>query len=613
MINQKYTKLSIYLSLIILGLTLTACPHIAYNKMKENMEKAKRLNERKPNYTQNIKDGVNISDLEQSSDTLFTGRPANDSTFKELSANSNYEKSVSSDTSNATAVNPNNSSAHIDQSDPFAMEKAIKKDKTLQSVFDNNLNIPNKENITQKSAKEINTDSAASGNDVSHPSDSIVHNSHMPKTNANMENTEKSSSDENVWTVKINSLDDSNYPEYIDLRIQIVDTSGRNISGLAPPYFKGKGSWRKYWSTLSDSCSGIHQINDFTVEEVTQKNDIKNAMTFVLDHSGSMGSGKIYLLNRALARILTALNRQDYVSVIKFATDNHVQIPLSNNKKYYVTTFKNQLDEDFNIGGGTRMYDALHAGINELKKAPEGYRRSLILLSDGGDNSAKSVLDSAVQACRKNNISIIAIDFDYDNELMREVAVYTGGTYYKIYSIKEFPFVFRDLYYSLNNYYQVRYTPPECAGIHKVNLEVGSPVIRHLRGTASGYYDKSIITKFDAAGTTAMLNIEFETGSAELSESSKEYIKQLYDILKNNPKMRLSINGHTDDVGAPKDNYLLSLDRAKSVKRELVNLGIDADRLETKGFGETAPLVPNDSDENRRLNRRTEFIVIAND
>ncbi|MPN11445.1 Photosystem I P700 chlorophyll a apoprotein A2 [bioreactor metagenome] len=54
----------------------------------------------------------------------------------------------------------------------------------------------------------------------------------------------------------------------------------------------------------------------------------------------------------------------------------------------------------------------------------------------------------------------------------------------------------------------------------------------------------------------------------------------------------------------------LSLERAKSVRNELIKLGVENNRLKVKGYGKTKPIVPNDTEENRKKNRRTEFIVI---
>ena len=68
--------------------------------------------------------------------------------------------------------------------------------------------------------------------------------------------------------------------------------------------------------------------------------------------------------------------------------------------------------------------------------------------------------------------------------------------------------------------------------------------------------------------------------------------------------------GHTDDVGSASYNQKLSADRAEVVRKALIDQGIDATRLTAKGYGATKPLVPNDSEEHRAVNRRTEMIVI---
>ncbi|MCB0479344.1 MAG: OmpA family protein, partial [Crocinitomicaceae bacterium] len=65
------------------------------------------------------------------------------------------------------------------------------------------------------------------------------------------------------------------------------------------------------------------------------------------------------------------------------------------------------------------------------------------------------------------------------------------------------------------------------------------------------------------------------------------------------------------DVGNPKTNLKLSEDRAKGVLNFLVSMGIDRERLKSQGFGETKPKVKNDTDENRAINRRTDFVIDA--
>lgn len=105
-------------------------------------------------------------------------------------------------------------------------------------------------------------------------------------------------------------------------------------------------------------------------------------------------------------------------------------------------------------------------------------------------------------------------------------------------------------------------------------------------------------------------NILFKTGSAELEAHSYSEIDYLYKLLNENPEIFIEIRGHTDNVGTPEDNQELSLSRARSVKSVLVDKGISESRIKVKGFGESRPLADNDTEEGRRLNRRTEFIII---
>ena len=105
-------------------------------------------------------------------------------------------------------------------------------------------------------------------------------------------------------------------------------------------------------------------------------------------------------------------------------------------------------------------------------------------------------------------------------------------------------------------------------------------------------------------------NIFFESGSANLLESSNYEIEKLYQLLSKNEDLKIEIIGHTDNVGSTSDNMRLSDMRAKAVYEVLILKGIDADRLSHKGMGETQPIADNSTPEGQRTNRRTEFIII---
>jgi outer membrane protein OmpA-like peptidoglycan-associated protein len=114
-----------------------------------------------------------------------------------------------------------------------------------------------------------------------------------------------------------------------------------------------------------------------------------------------------------------------------------------------------------------------------------------------------------------------------------------------------------------------------------------------------------------AAGEKIILkNIFFASGSAKLEQTSQAELKKLNDFLNSNSTLKIEIGGHTDDVGADEANLKLSQERANSVKSYLLENGISEQRVTAKGYGETKPVAPNTSEEGRKQNRRTEFLIL---
>jgi len=114
-----------------------------------------------------------------------------------------------------------------------------------------------------------------------------------------------------------------------------------------------------------------------------------------------------------------------------------------------------------------------------------------------------------------------------------------------------------------------------------------------------------------AVGKSIILrNIFYETGQYQLKSLSFAELDKLVKFLSENPDLRVEIGGHTDDVGSLDANLTLSLNRAEAVFNYLIENGITTDRITYKGYGEGKPVSPNDSDQGRALNRRTEITVI---
>jgi outer membrane protein OmpA-like peptidoglycan-associated protein/opacity protein-like surface antigen len=111
----------------------------------------------------------------------------------------------------------------------------------------------------------------------------------------------------------------------------------------------------------------------------------------------------------------------------------------------------------------------------------------------------------------------------------------------------------------------------------------------------------------DTAKTLVLEGVNFRTGSAALTPAGRTTLLRAADLLKASPTVRVEIGGHTDNVGSARANTRLSLARANTVKRTLVAAGIDASRLEVKGYGPSEPRADNRTRAGRGLNRRTEL------
>ena len=106
------------------------------------------------------------------------------------------------------------------------------------------------------------------------------------------------------------------------------------------------------------------------------------------------------------------------------------------------------------------------------------------------------------------------------------------------------------------------------------------------------------------------LHINFETGKSVIKEDSKKIVNDIFDMLQSNQDIKISIEGHTDNVGNAASNKTLSESRAKAVMDALTAKGISKSRLSSKGWGSTKPVSDNSTEEGRADNRRVEIIKL---
>jgi len=161
------------------------------------------------------------------------------------------------------------------------------------------------------------------------------------------------------------------------------------------------------------------------------------------------------------------------------------------------------------------------------------------------------------------------------------------------------------------------------------NSVVGTLIGATVGGTAGYYIGKSMddqakelkqnVPTAQVQRVGEGINLTFDSGllfaidSDVLSDSAKKNMTNAAEVFKKYPDTYLLIEGHTDDTGADNYNMKLSKRRATMVSNFLQGKGVASNRIITKWYGEAQPKFPNDKESNRKLNRRVEVGIYAND
>ncbi|MFN4145765.1 MAG: OmpA family protein [Runella sp.] len=165
------------------------------------------------------------------------------------------------------------------------------------------------------------------------------------------------------------------------------------------------------------------------------------------------------------------------------------------------------------------------------------------------------------------------------------------------------------------------------SGRFKITLDTGNKYayIAAAKGyfPASGAFDLTqtkggqettveiVLTPVAVGEAITLNNIYFEVSKFDLLPASFDELDRLVQLMRENPKMTIRVEGHTDNLGDFDKNLELSQNRANAVKKYLVSKGIDSVRIESKGYGSTRPVSKGTSEAERRRNRRVEFIILS--
>ncbi|MBS1536498.1 MAG: OmpA family protein [Bacteroidetes bacterium] len=405
--------------------------------------------------------------------------------------------------------------------------------------------------------------------------------------------------------IEIQRIETNKYPKEIKIITRVYDSTGNIVTNMAPPYCEDLRYWKSIHETLSKNKL---PIENFTVREFGDKDSIPYAVMLNIDYSGSM-TGVLDAINEGTELFISLKQPQDYIGIASFNRDYTLKVPLWQDKTMILSTFRTTIKNGFGLYSA--MNDAVLKSMQQFKDIPPSTPRVLVLFSDGEDNYSTSRTKQLIDSAQNNDIHIFTVGFGYINEKpLRILSDYTGGKFYRASSKQELINIFMDIYRSLRNYYLISYKPPEFYGLHKVAIEMNIPN-REDSLVANGVYDTAPLIPGDfKVDDQFTAKIIFDFNSANLRPESMIRFDELTELLQRYPRIWLEVQGHTDNIGTEEFNQKLSEARANSVTQELLKRGIESKRLRPHGYGMTDPLVPNDSEENRSKNRRTQFKVL---
>jgi outer membrane protein OmpA-like peptidoglycan-associated protein len=347
-----------------------------------------------------------------------------------------------------------------------------------------------------------------------------------------------------------------------------------------------------------------------SIEKLPPKSIVLVDFVFIIDQTGSMQK-YIDDVRKNIIRFTSALQKRgiDYrISLVLFSDIVEEVYPFTEN----VDEFKDWLSKVKAGGGKDEKENALEA----IKMASSLKFRSiadkvLIILTDApyhqkgedGVGKTEETTNSILKILSDNDQRFFSIvpkglsEYEFLSERTR------GNTGYIGYPFSSILDKFSN---QLTNLYVIKYntsetTLPDSLEITILDKDKNSLVkdTVQIMALADGEKLKPYVLE----------NLLYQTNSYDLPDSVKE-LNLLADYFLKKEKLSIIIEGHTDSRGSDYANLVLSNRRAESVKRYLVKKGIHINRIKTVGHGESKPIASNNTEEGRKLNRRTEIYIM---
>ncbi len=362
--------------------------------------------------------------------------------------------------------------------------------------------------------------------------------------------------------------------------------------------------------TLSASLVSVFENNRprevVKVEKIPVATNVPVDFVFLVDKTGSMQQSINSVRDNILSFTDNLVKRGiDYkVGLILFSDDvENIYDPTVNIHEFisWISTVKAR-------GGGDEKENALEAleSAIGLKWRPEA-NKVCVLITDApyhlkgedGNGVTNLTTESIIELLQRNEVRVFSIvpkkltDYKF-------ISGKTRGTFFD-YNLP-FNTILDNFSNQLTNLYNVTYVSEENTIPDSIEIALFSVEKKQLI--------RKTIPIVELGRKLIIENLLYKSASAVLPDVVKE-LDIVADFILNKPNIEVLIEGHTDAVGSHALNDNLSLARAESVKSYLIKRGITENRIKTIGFGKRKPIASNDNEFGRRLNRRTEIVIIS--
>ena len=375
----------------------------------------------------------------------------------------------------------------------------------------------------------------------------------------------------------IQNIDVTRFPE-VKLIVEAVKADGTVLDTLNP----------KEFSVVENGVTK----RVISIEKISVKESIPIDFVFVLDVTATMGS-YINAIRNNIEKFVGTVTAKgiDYrVGLVLFSdVVEKVYNPTDN-----VKDFNKWLTGVYANGGGDDKENALEA-LSDMSKMKfrQAANKIAIIITDApyhqkgerGQGRTMQTTESIIQTMKDNSIRLFSIV----PPVLQDYRTITEGTRGSMFDIsRPFATILDDYSTQLTNLFAITYRSDKSAIPDSLSVGIIDEQKRKL----------------------IIENLLFQTNSSTLPDSVYE-LELLKEFLMNRPKVSVRIEGHTDSRGSKVLNKKLSVLRAEAVRQYLIKKGVDQSRLESAGLGDSKPIASNATDFGRRLNRRTEVIIIG--